>query len=47
VPVYEKSMEHIWGLDVDQAWQIILLKFWAKRCHGYENVKNMPPFFFI
>lgn len=47
VPVYEHSLQPIWGMDFDQGWQIILLKFWAKRNGGYRNVRNLPPFSFI
>lgn len=32
---------------MDNAWQIILLKFWAKRNGGYNNVKSIPPFYFL
>lgn len=31
IPVYEKSGKPIWGMDLEQPWQLILLKFWAKR----------------
>jgi hypothetical protein len=34
-------------MDLDQAWQIILLKFWAKRSGGYHNVKSAPAFNFL
>jgi hypothetical protein len=34
-------------MDLDQAWQIILLKFWAKRSGGYHNVKNAPAYNFL
>jgi hypothetical protein len=34
-------------MDLDQAWQIILLKFWAKRNGGYARVRNTHPFSFI
>ncbi len=47
IPVYEDSMEPIWGMDLEHAWQIILLKFWAKKNRGYYNVKLIPPFRFI
>lgn len=47
VPVYENSLEPIWGMELDQAWQIILLKFWAKRSGGYNNVKNAPAYNFL
>lgn len=47
IPVYEYSLQPIWGLDLDQAWQIILLKFWAKRNQGYQNIPNIPPFAFL
>jgi hypothetical protein len=40
-------MEPIWGMDLEHAWQIILLKFWAKKNRGYYNVKLIPPFRFI
>lgn len=47
VPVYEDTLEPIWGMQLDQAWEIILLKFWAKRCGGYNKVKNTPPYVFL
>lgn len=47
VPVYEDSFEPIWGMDLDQSWQIILLKFWAKRNGGYRQVKLAPAFNFL
>ena len=47
VPVYEESLDPIWGFDVEHAWQVILLKFWAKKNGGYQKVKEMPPFQFI
>jgi hypothetical protein len=31
IPVYESSGKPIWGMDLEQPWQLILLKFWAKR----------------
>lgn len=34
-------------MDLDQGWQLILLKFWAKRNGGYSKVRNLPPFSFI
>ena len=47
VPVYADTLEPIWGMDMEHAWQIILLKFWAKKNRGYRNVKSIPPFRFI
>lgn len=34
-------------MDIEQAWQIILLKFWAKKNGSYYKVKQLPPFQFI
>jgi hypothetical protein len=31
IPVYEKSGKPLWGMDLEQPWQLIILKFWAKR----------------
>lgn len=47
VPVYEDNLEPIWGMEFDQCWEIILLKFWAKRCGGYNKVNTMPPYIFL
>lgn len=47
IPVYADSHEPIWDMELDQCWQIILLKFWAKRSGGYDKVKNAPPFNFL
>lgn len=47
IPVYEDTLEPIWGMDMDQAWQIILLKFWAKKNQSYLKIKEIPPFQFI
>lgn len=47
VPVYEDSLEPIWGMDLEHAWQIILLKFWAKKNRSYYKIKEIPPFRFI
>lgn len=47
IPVYKDTLEPIWGMNFDHSWQIILLKFWAKKNQSYTKVKNMPPFEFI
>jgi hypothetical protein len=47
VPVYEETQEPIWGMDINSAWQVILLKFWAKKNKGYSQVKRISPFRFI
>lgn len=47
IPVRKYSLEPIWGMELDNAWQIILLKFWAKRNGGYRKVKEIPPFHFL
>ena len=47
VPVYSDSHEPIWGLDFDNSWQIILLKFWAKQKGSYSALKEVAPFEFI
>ena len=47
IPVYEETLDPIWGMDIEHAWQIILLKFWAKKNRGYNKVKEIPPFQFI
>jgi hypothetical protein len=47
VPVKEYSLQPIWGMELDNCWQIIILKFWAKRMGGYKNVKHTPPFTFL
>jgi len=31
IPVYEKTGKPIWGMDLEQPWQLILAKFLAKR----------------
>ena len=31
IPVYEKTGKPLWGMDLEQPWQLIILKFWAKR----------------
>ena len=31
IPVYEQTGKPLWGMDLEQPWQLILLKFWAKR----------------
>ena len=31
IPVYERTGKPLWGMDLEQPWQLILLKFWAKR----------------
>lgn len=48
VPVFQDSLEPIWGMDFDHSWQIILLKMWAKKKGGYRNLKeHSHPFEFI
>lgn len=47
VPVYSDTHEPIWGLDFDNSWQIILLKFWAKQKGSYSALKEVAPFEFI
>jgi hypothetical protein len=37
IPVYEKSGKPIWGMDLEQPWQLIILKFWAKRNYVYAK----------
>lgn len=32
---------------MDNCWQIILLKFWAKRNGGYNRIMSIPPFYFL
>jgi hypothetical protein len=44
IPVYEDTNEPIWGMDFNHPWQLILLKFWAKKQRGYWKVKNGKPF---
>lgn len=44
IPVYEDSLEPIWGMDLEHSWQIILLKFWAKKNGGYRKAKETPAF---
>lgn len=44
VPVFEDTREPIWGMDFDHSWQVILLKFWAKKKGGYKAVKEGAPF---
>lgn len=34
-------------MDIEHAWQIILLKFWAKKNRSYYKIKQIPPFQFI
>jgi hypothetical protein len=34
-------------MDIGNAWQIILLKFWAKKNRSYSLIKKIPPFRFI
>jgi len=34
-------------MPIDNPWQLILLKFWAKRNYGYRNIQQLPPFRFI
>ena len=47
IPVYKHNHEPIWGLDFEHAWQIILLKFWAKQKGSFSALKHVAPFEFI
>lgn len=40
IPVYEKSGKPLWGMDLEQPWQLILLKFWAKRNYVIAKDNN-------
>jgi hypothetical protein len=39
VPVFERNEEPIWGSCLQEPWQIILAKTWAKIKQGYSNLK--------
>jgi len=47
IPVDAKTEEPIWGMSTKHPWQLILLKFWAKKLGGYSEVKRRRPFEFI
>ena len=41
-------MEPIWGLDVEEAWKIMLIKVYAKIKGGYDKILHeRKPFDFI
>jgi hypothetical protein len=44
VPLYKKDRDSIWGLEIEEPWQLILAKVWAKKVGGYENIKHTKPF---
>ena len=48
IPIYEKTKEPIWGLDVNESWKIILIKLFAKIRGGYDKILHeAKPFDFI
>ena len=44
IPVYEHSGKPIWGMDLEQPWQLILLKFYAKRLFVIAKEFNLSSF---
>lgn len=47
IPVYEASMQPLWGLDREVPWELILLKVWAKVLNGFRNIYSAKPFEFL
>ena len=47
IPVDAETLEPIWGTTMMQAWQIILIKLWAKLNGGYREIHSTPPFDFL
>ena len=47
VPVYENTEEPIWGMELKYPWQLIIVKVWAKRCKGYDNILSTDPMDFL
>ena len=47
VPVYENTEEPIWGMELKYPWQMIIVKVWAKRCNGYDNILSTNPMDFL
>ena len=43
IPIYKDTEEPIWGMDIEQPWSLILLKFWAKRFRGYAPLIGSQP----
>jgi hypothetical protein len=44
IPVFESTMQPIWGLDREVPWELIVLKVWAKVVGGYKSVLTAKPF---
>jgi len=47
IPVYEDTLEPIWGLNFQNPWELILIKAYAKKQGGYSKLWSTNPFNFI
>lgn len=47
IPINKVTFEPIWGLSYDNPWELILMKAWAKKLHGYHRIGQTKPFEFI